>query len=227
MIPPTISPSLTGAAQSASPPPPNAQASDAAVLTSDFETFLKMLTAQARYQDPLEPIDSTEYAAQLAQFSTVEQQVKTNDLLRDLISSTATADFSGIANWIGRDALTAAPVAFSGRPLTLVPDIPKDADAATLVVRDAQDREIQRLPVPVSDATVEWAGVDEDGTPLPPGTYRFEIEVRNGDAVQAATPARAYQRIVEARLTDDQATLVLSGGVRVAATEVSGLRDPG
>ena len=42
-------------------------------VTSDFETFLNMLTAQAKDQDPLEPIDSTEYAAQLAQFSMVEQ----------------------------------------------------------------------------------------------------------------------------------------------------------
>jgi len=50
-------------------------------IASDFETFLKMLTAQARYQDPLEPIDSTEYSAQLAQFSMVEQQVQGNDLL--------------------------------------------------------------------------------------------------------------------------------------------------
>ncbi|WP_435988127.1 flagellar hook capping FlgD N-terminal domain-containing protein [Sulfitobacter sp. SH22] len=38
------------------------------VISSDFETFLKMLTTQARYQDPLEPIDSSQYSAQLAQF---------------------------------------------------------------------------------------------------------------------------------------------------------------
>ena len=54
-------------------------------LTSDFDTFLKMLTAQAKYQDPLEPLDSTEYAAQLAQFSMVEQQVQTNEQLLSLI----------------------------------------------------------------------------------------------------------------------------------------------
>ncbi|MEP0702358.1 MAG: flagellar hook capping FlgD N-terminal domain-containing protein, partial [Lentilitoribacter sp.] len=52
----------------------SAQTETSNALASDFETFLKMLTAQARYQDPLEPIDSSEYAAQLAQFSMVEQQ---------------------------------------------------------------------------------------------------------------------------------------------------------
>ena len=59
----------------------------AAVLSSDFETFLQMLTAQARYQDPLEPIDSSEYASQLAQFSMVEQQVLSNDLLTSLTNA--------------------------------------------------------------------------------------------------------------------------------------------
>lgn len=56
-------------------------AATSSVLSSDFEVFLQMLTAQAEYQDPLEPIDSSEYAAQLAQFSMVEQQVMTNDLM--------------------------------------------------------------------------------------------------------------------------------------------------
>ena len=55
-----------------------------AALSSDFETFLQMLTVQARYQDPLEPLSSSDYAAQLAQFSMVEQQVLTNDQLGNL-----------------------------------------------------------------------------------------------------------------------------------------------
>ncbi|WP_367648781.1 flagellar hook capping FlgD N-terminal domain-containing protein [Ruegeria arenilitoris] len=53
-------------------------------LASDFVTFLKMLTIQARNQDPLKPLDASEYASQLAQFSMVEQQVQTNDLLSTL-----------------------------------------------------------------------------------------------------------------------------------------------
>ena len=59
-------------------------ADQSSVLSSDFETFIRMLTTQAKYQDPLEPIDSSEYAAQLAQFSMVEQQVKSNDILAQL-----------------------------------------------------------------------------------------------------------------------------------------------
>ena len=58
------------------------QAGSASVISSDFETFLKMLTAQMENQDPLNPMDSADYAVQLATFSSVEQQVLTNDLLQ-------------------------------------------------------------------------------------------------------------------------------------------------
>ena len=57
------------------------QASPQQSGSSDFTTFLKLLTAQLRNQDPLKPLDSTEFVAQLATFSSVEQQVKTNDTL--------------------------------------------------------------------------------------------------------------------------------------------------
>jgi hypothetical protein len=69
-----------------------------ATLGSDFETFLKMLTTQMKNQDPLNPVESSEYAVQLATFSSVEQQVLTNDLLTRLIGQSHRAGFG-----LGRD----------------------------------------------------------------------------------------------------------------------------
>ena len=62
-------------------------------ITSDFDTFLQMLTAQMKNQDPLNPIESADFATQLATFSSVEQAVLTNDLLRGLMSQTGLADY--------------------------------------------------------------------------------------------------------------------------------------
>ena len=66
-------------------------------LASDFDTFLRMLTTQMQNQDPLNPIDSTDYATQLATFSGVEQQVRTNSLLADLGTWLAETDM--IITW--------------------------------------------------------------------------------------------------------------------------------
>ncbi len=53
---------------------------------TDFQTFLTLLTTQLRNQDPLKPMDSTQFVAQLASFSAVEQQVRTNEKLAEIIN---------------------------------------------------------------------------------------------------------------------------------------------
>ena len=135
----------------------------APVISSDFETFLKMLTAQAQYQDPLEPIDSSQYASQLAQFSAVEQQVLSNDLLTALVGQMGTTNMAQLAGWVGMDARSAAPVSFDGSPVTLQASPLPIADQAFMVVRNAAGNEVQRSAIPVSTGLVEWAGVGDNG----------------------------------------------------------------
>ena len=141
------------------------------VISSDFETFLQMLTTQARYQDPLEPIDSSEYSAQLAQFSMVEQQVLSNDLLTALSAQLSGGGISQIASWIGMEARTTAPAEFNGTPITVLPTPAAGADRAELVTYNAQGAEVQRGLIPVSDEPVQWAGVSSTGTAFPSGNY--------------------------------------------------------
>ncbi|MEM6649158.1 MAG: flagellar hook capping FlgD N-terminal domain-containing protein [Pseudomonadota bacterium] len=57
------------------------------VETADeFNQFLQLLTAQVENQDPLQPLDSTQFVEQLATFSSLEEQVQTNDLLASILS---------------------------------------------------------------------------------------------------------------------------------------------
>ena len=76
---PTPAPASGGIARAAGKAPPDGGSANE--MAGDFETFLKLLTAQLRNQDPLQPMDSTEFVAQLASFSAVEQQVRANDRL--------------------------------------------------------------------------------------------------------------------------------------------------
>lgn len=79
----TISPLTQGAA--------SAQANAAAKSNLDYNAFLKLLVAQMKNQDPTKPMDSTEYIAQLASFSNVEQSIKLNAKLDNLILETQLA----------------------------------------------------------------------------------------------------------------------------------------
>ena len=64
--------------------------------TLDYDSFLKLLTAQMQYQDPTNPTDATEFVSQLASFSSVEQGIKTNTKLDSLITSMALNQADGL-----------------------------------------------------------------------------------------------------------------------------------
>ncbi|WP_158965708.1 flagellar hook capping FlgD N-terminal domain-containing protein [Chachezhania sediminis] len=193
-------------------------------IASDFETFLKMLTAQARYQDPLEPIDSTEYAAQLAQFSMVEQQVKTNDFMSNLIRATETSNMAALAGWVGMEVRAAVPVDYDGAPVTVIPSIADGADRAELVVHDTFGAEVQRLPVPLDGGEVVWAGVSQDGAPLPSGTYALTVESFTQDSLVGTTKVESYARVKEAQIANGNVSLLVAGGQSIAAGDVTSVR---
>ncbi len=221
-----VNQTTTGLPQSG-PQTNGAPASSGRVISSDFDTFLKMLTVQMTNQDPLNPIDSSDYAVQLATFSGVEQQAKTNQLLTALSLQMGTTGMAQMASWVGKEAR--APVAgyFDGSAITLAPNPVSYADRVEVVVRNAAGTEVQRTPIPVSADPVQWAGVGADGTPLPRGLYTFEVVNYDGDGrVILQEQADIYSRVQEVRSEGGQTILMLAGGVGVLATSVTALRDP-
>ncbi len=205
-------------ARQAAPPKP--------AISADFDTFLKMLTVQMTNQDPMNPIESADYAVQLATFSGVEQQVKTNQLLADLAAQSSLANMAQLAGWVGQEARSAAPVWFDGAPVTLSPNPAVTADGATLVVKDAAGKVVAREDVPLGTAPYTWFGADAAGDPLPQGQYSLSLESRAEEQVLRTDPVESYAPIIEARRGAEGVQLILRGGVAVNATDVTALRAP-
>lgn len=195
-------------------------------ITSDFNTFLRMLTVQMQNQDPLKPIDSADYAVQLATFSGVEQQVRTNQLLADLQAKFQQLGLAEMAGWVGKEARSNAPVVYEGNPITLSPNPAVGSDRAVLVVRDSAGKLVSREEIPASIEPYQWLGAGMDGAPLPAGTYTITLESMRGDTRIDARPVEHYARIIEAKGSSTGTTLVLRGGIEVAATTVTALRSP-
>lgn len=92
----------------------------------DYNTFLKLLLAQLKNQDPTKPMDSTEYMSQLASFSNVEQSIKTNSKLDSLLTTQALSQAESL---IGR-TLTSADGTVSGKVASVT--VNSDGSVATL-----------------------------------------------------------------------------------------------
>lgn len=195
-----------------------------AAISGDFETFLKMLTVQMQNQDPMNPIESSDYAVQLATFSGVEQQVQTNDLLKKLTETFGGAGLGQYGGWVGMEGRAAVPALFDGTPVTVLPKPDAEADKAQLVVRNAAGNEVQRFELPPDGAPVEWAGTAADGTPLAAGSYSFVVESYLDGARIAESKAEVYAPITEVRNDASGVTLVFEGGGEAAASMVSALR---
>ena len=88
----------------------NQTSSTAAPQTVDYQAFLRLLVAEMRNQDPTAPMDSTEYVAQLASFSQVEQSVRINDKLDQLLAAASLSQAGGL---VGRE-ITSADGSVSG-----------------------------------------------------------------------------------------------------------------
>lgn len=196
-------------------------------ISPDFDTFLKMMTTQLKNQDPLNPVDSADYAVQLATFSGVEQQTKTNQLLESLASAFGVLGMSQLAGWVGQEARAAVPVWKGAQPVDITYSPHVQADRAVLVVKDSLGNLISRENVPLSDQPYQWLGANAAGNAVPPGVYTLSLESYNGDEqLGEATPVESYASILEARGGPNGTTLVLAGGVEVAATDITALRVP-
>lgn len=193
-------------------------------IDANFDTFLSLLTAQLRNQDPLEPVDSTAFVAQLAQFSAVEQQVQTNTALADILGVLGGGDTASLASWLGTNVQAAGPVFFDGSPVALTTTPAPEATDAALIVRNAAGEIIARQPVSGLDAELIWNGLTAAGDPAPNGPYSFTVESsRNGEPL-VTQQAVGFSKVEEIRLDGEDPVLVLQGGDSIGLEDVLAVR---
>lgn len=202
------------------------EADGTAAITSDFDTFLQMLTVQLQNQDPLNPVESTDFAVQLATFSGVEQQVRTNDLLESMAAQQSISDLSQLANWVGMEARAPVAAAYSGEPVTFYTEPPLGADQATLVVRNSDGLIINTSPIRVSAETGTWSGTNNDGARVPDGNYTLSVEYRANGNILSTEAAEVYAPVTEARMLGGVPMVVFGSGEEISSNDVTGVRSP-
>lgn len=82
----------------------NARSAEVPKANVDYQSFLKLLVAQMRHQDPTNPMDPTQYVSQLATFSQVEQSIQMNTKLESILASSQLSQASSI---IGKELTSA------------------------------------------------------------------------------------------------------------------------
>lgn len=190
--------------------------------------FLKLLTAQMQAQDPLNPMDSANFAAQLAQFSSVEQLTNINTQLTNMAASQTSLQNTMASDLIGKKVVVTGNKATLNGQAVMPFTLPSDASTVSVSVYDATGALVKTAVLGQEAAgnnSFTWDGKDQNGNTLPAGQYTFAVNAVDGSG-QAITATPLTSGTVTGisfnnnvtSLTLDNATQVQLGDVH----EISG-----
>jgi flagellar basal-body rod modification protein FlgD len=199
--------------------------------SQDFDRFLKLLTAQMKYQDPMQPTDPTQFVAQLAQFSQVEQQTKSNTLLQSILEQVSGAgSLSQNAALIGKSVQTAIssltlPATGNAAPVTVSVSSTSTLKNLRLEVLDSNGNVARSISAPKGETTFTFDGNDANGNRMAAGAYAVRVVGEDASNVrQSAGSISSAGKITEVRrdLTGSF-VLALENGNTVTLDNVSRL----
>ncbi len=185
-----------------------------AILGKD--DFLKLLVAQIQYQDPLNPMSNTEFTAQLAQFSTLEQQKNMNEKLDSLISTQSIMKQLEVSNIVGKSV-----EAFSNE-ITLGQEgesliqfsLPASAASAVIYITDTNGKLVRTLKL--TDLAkgmnnISWDGRTDSGQRAAPGNYVFSVSAVDNSNSPIDATAVSKGRVEAVIYREGEAYLLVNG----------------
>lgn len=202
--------------------PQTASQLSGAKLTKDLDSFITLLTTQLKHQDPLEPVDSTEFTSQLAQFAAVEQGIQTNTNLEKLIGLQNSNQALAAVGYLGKyvEALS-GQTALAGGEASFGYTLPRQADAVLVQIRNEAGITVRTLSGETGAGKnyVNWNGKDASGQSLPDGTYTFTVAAadKQGHQIQTQNFTAGVAGSVEGNGADAQVTI---NGVSVPVANV-------
>ncbi len=157
------------------------------------DDFLKIFLAQLKYQDPLNPMEGTEFTAQLAQFSSLEQLFNVNEHLEAMSLAEAEAKKFQALSLIGKEVLASGASVSLGRAGEASGGFSIGEEARCVVqILNPDGIEVRRLDLGVlepGEHQFDWDGMDENGNRMPAGAYNFRVLATdaNGGVVNVDT----------------------------------------
>ena len=188
--------------------------------------FLILFTTQLKNQDPLDPVKNEAFVAQLAQFSQLEATTNMSATLKNFVDSQEGQNIVTGASLIGKTmSVPDAPAVLSGgKPIKGTISLPSGADGVKIQVLNDKGVLVatnilgsQRI----GDMSFYWNGADDQGAPLPDGTYRF-VASAVSQGLTSQRPVSTAAMITGVSQDASKTTLLqIQGGKTIKLSDVS------
>lgn len=198
----------------------------------DKDAFLKLMLAQMKHQDPTNPMQSHEMAAQLAQFTSLEQLNNINTTLESMKNAQAPSSNYQVLGFIGKkvsgDSSKLTRAAGDTRHAFNF-ELMGDAAKVKVTVKDAGGNVVRVLEpggFKKGSNIVEWNGLTDDGMAARPGEYRFAIEAVNANGAKIYAKTSFAGRITGVNYTP-QGPVLLVNGQSIKLSDVKKIEEAG
>ncbi len=155
------------------------------------DEFMQLLVAQLENQDPMNPQQDSEFVAQLATFSSLEQLIDMNKRFDSMLDGQAQLVNSQSLNLIGREVLADTggelQLRSDGSAESVVVDLADSFASARVEIYDASGQVLRTLNIDDPGPgrhEVQWDGLDENGNAMTAGMYGFRVMTQDGEGLE-------------------------------------------
>lgn len=207
-----------------------AQTAGAERPTVDREAFLKLLVAQLSHQDPLQPMEGTEFVSQLSQFALVEQAIAQSSHLGVLSTQVGGLANNEAIGLMGRMVtVRGSGVAFDGATATSSSvNLAAPAARVTATLRDADGRVVRTMELgarPAGAVAVQWDGRRDDGQLAARGSYTLSVSATTEDGRAVAVSQDVTGTVTRVSFDRGYAQLTLDSGVEAPISDLVSVGD--
>jgi flagellar basal-body rod modification protein FlgD len=195
-------------------------------LSSNFDTFLQLLTTQLQHQDPLDPMDTSQFTQQLVEYSQVEQQIDTNTNLQSLISQGTQQSAAYATGYLGKTVtVSGGEGSLTNGQAQWTYNLGTASTSTTLQVTDANGNVVYSGSgkTTAGNSNFNWNGVDNSGNQLPDGSYTLAVKASAGGQT-VTTSVTAVGTVSEVNMINGTPQLLI-GSMEVPLTSISSVQN--
>ncbi len=196
------------------------------------DEFLKLLVAQLKHQDPLKPQDNSQFVAELAQFSSLEQSMGINDRLDLLATQNQGLANSQVVGLVGKTATVRGNIITSdgtGIATRLNFELQGNAAETTVQIRNQAGQVVREMQIgakSAGNASVAWDGKNDAGLIQPKGAYVVSVVAKDENGNPVPVNQETTSRIDAVSFDKGYPVLHLSNGVSVPVSDLLRVDSP-